>query len=436
MEEFMDKEKLLDIGIQFRGGKFPSETWDSLNKKYGHPFKSGEGFRCFVKKELKKLNKLPSKDNGNNEENIENTYKTTIEIGKDNTQTSDRLIRMSEEDAKDVDYLLKAHGYDILQWELVSARNNIWNSYSKQDGVQTLYSSKITVKPRSEYLWNEEDIQRIINNIRIDYSDKINIIPKRCDDSGNILVLPIADFHYNLLADEYSTGNNYNTEIAKEYYYHVLNDVVERTMHERFEKVLFVVGNDFVNADNINGTTTKVTPQDNNTAWFNIINNVTQLIVDGVSILGTIAPVDVLYVPSNHDLHTMYGIMQIVNAWFRNDKNVKVDSSPLPRKYYKYGKTLLGFSHDIKVKDALKIFTSEAKNKWSDCNHMIWMLAHLHQQMIYDKQGYLEIMRLPTISGWSRWSNNNGYVQSDKKNQAFIINKDLGITNVINTVIK
>jgi hypothetical protein len=428
----MDKQKLLDIGIQFRGGKFPSETWDSLNKKYGCPFKSGEGFRCFVKKELKKQNKLPTKDG----ENIENIYKTTIEIGKDNTQTSDRLIRMSEEDAKDVDYLLKAHGYDILQWELVSARNNIWNVYSKQDGVQILYSSKITVKPRSEYLWNEEDIQRIINNIRIDYSDKINIIPKRYDDSGNILVLPIADFHYNLLADEYSTGNNYNTEIAKEYYYHVLNDVVERTMHERFEKVLFVVGNDFVNADNINGTTTKGTPQDNNTAWFNIINNVTQLIVDGVSILGTIAPVDVLYVPSNHDLHTMYGIMQIVNAWFRNDKNVKVDSSPLPRKYYKFGETLLGFSHDIKVKDALQIFTSEAKDMWSYCTHMIWILAHLHKQMIYDKQGYLEIKRLPTISGWSRWSNNNGYVQSDKKNQAFIINKDLGITNVINTVIK
>ena len=42
----------------------------------------------------------------------------------------------------------------------------------------------------------------------------------------------------------------------------MLNDVVERTMHERFEKVLFV-GNDFVNADNINGTTTKGTPQDN-----------------------------------------------------------------------------------------------------------------------------------------------------------------------------
>ena len=35
--------------------------------------------------------------------------------------------------------------------ELVSARNNITNSYSKQDGVQTLYSSKIIVKPRSEY---------------------------------------------------------------------------------------------------------------------------------------------------------------------------------------------------------------------------------------------------------------------------------------------
>ena len=39
------------------------------------------------------------------EENIENTYKTTIELAKDNTQTNDGLIRMSEEDAKDVDYL-------------------------------------------------------------------------------------------------------------------------------------------------------------------------------------------------------------------------------------------------------------------------------------------------------------------------------------------
>ena len=427
----MDKEELLNIGIQFRGGKFPSETWESLNKKYDCPFATGESWRCFVKKQLKKQNKLPTRDG----ESIENTYKTTIELGKDNTQTSDKLIKMSEENAKDPNFLLKAHGYDVLKWELVSARNNIWNSYSKKDGVMTLYSSKIMVKPRTEYLWNEEDIKKILRNVKLDYSNRINVEPKKCIDSGNLLVVPIADLHFNLLADKYSTGNNYNTDISEKYYYYTLDDIVGRTRHERFEKVLFVVGNDFINADNLNGTTTRGTPQDNNTEWFNIINKTTQLIIDGISLLSTIAPVDVIYVPSNHDLHTMFGIMQTINAWYKDDDNINIDTSPLPRKYYKHGKTLLGFSHDIKVKNALEIFTSEAKDKWSDCNHMVWMLAHLHQQMVYDKQGYLEIMRLPTISGWSRWSNNKGYIQSDKKNQAFIIDKDLGIINIINTVI-
>ena len=67
--------------------------------------------------------------------------------------------------------------------------------------------------------------------------------------------------------------------------------------------------------------------------------------------------------------------------------------------------------------------------------HIICLLAHLHSSMVYEKQGYLEIMRLPTISSWSRWSNDKGYIQSERKNQSFIINDDLGITDILNTVL-
>ena len=131
----------------------------------------------------------------------------------------------------------------------------------------------------------------------------------------------------------------------------------------------------------------------------------------------------------------MFGIMQTVQAWYRNDKNVTVDGSPLFRKYYRFGNTLLNFAHDMKVKDALELVTSEAKQHWSDCTHIISMLAHLHQDMEYAKQGYLEVRRLPTISGWSRWSNNSGYIQSERKNQTFIINKDKGIMDILNTIL-
>ena len=369
------------------------------------------------------------------EDTLQKNSKNEIGINKDGSYSSSKLIIMSEEEAKDKNFLLKSHGYSMKYWEIVSAKSSIWNANSKQDGIQTLYSSKITVKPVKSYVWNEDDIKMIFENLKCDYENKVQVYPQY-DGGDDILVVPIADLHYNLLSEEYVTGNNYNLEIAEETYYYALNDIISRVKGKKFEKVVFIVGNDFINADNLDGTTTKGTPQDNHSSWFTIIDKATQLVINGIDMLTNIAPVEVKYVPSNHDLHTMFGIMQTVLAWYKNDEFVSVECSPMPRKYFKYGNVLLGLSHDIKIKNALTLMTSEAKSEWGECKNMIWMLGHLHKAMAYDKEGYMEILRLPTISGYSRWTTNSGYVQTEKKNQAFIINKNLGITDIINTIIK
>ena len=57
-----DREKLLQIGIDFRDGKRVEKTWEDLNNSTGKPFANGESYRCFVKKKLKKQGKLPSKE--------------------------------------------------------------------------------------------------------------------------------------------------------------------------------------------------------------------------------------------------------------------------------------------------------------------------------------------------------------------------------------
>ena len=361
--------------------------------------------------------------------------KTSVDINKDGSHTSNKLIEMSENEAKNVDFLLKTHGYDSTLFDLISARNNIWNVQNKVEGVKTLYSSRIVVKPKKEYQWNKEDIQKLFDSLKTNYKNKISISHTQYIKNDNLLVVPIADFHYGLLSDKFSTGNDYNLEIAEQIYYQTLNDILNRYNNRKFEKVLFIVGNDFINFDNLNGTTQRGTPQDNASLWFSATTKATQLIINGIDMLTTIAPIDVIYVPSNHDLHTMFGIMQTINAWYRNDENINIDCSPLPRKYYRFGKTLFALSHDMKIKDALQIVSSEGKDNWTDSKHIICLLAHLHQAMVYEKQGYLEIMRLPTISGWSRWSNNQGYIQSEKKNQSFIVSGEKGIIDVLNTII-
>jgi hypothetical protein len=425
-------QKLLDICYK-KYNRDISESWDELARKYGYI--SGEALRTKFKKYRKLNGDLPSKEIIKDIDEHENTYKSTVEFKNDGSQISDKILKMSEQDSKDVDFILKAHGYSPVVFDLISARNSIWNVHNKQDGVLTLYSSKIVVKPKLIPALDKEHIKMIFDNLKTEYTNKINIYPTQFEQYGDLLVVAIADLHYNLLSEKYSTGNEYNLEIAEDIFYHTINNVKNRVENRKFKKVLFVIGNDFINADNLNGTTQKGTPQDNVNGWFNVVNKATQLIINGTDILTTIAPVDVLYVPSNHDLHTMFGIMQTVKAWYRNDENVNVDDSPLPRKYYRFGSILLALSHDMKIKDALQIITSEAKSLWSDSEHIICLLAHLHQAMVYEKQGYLEIMRLPTASGWSRWSNNQGYIQSEKKNQSFIVNRELGITDVMNTII-
>ena len=97
-------------------------------------------------------------------EELPKDNKYTVTINSDGTQTSEVLLEMSREQAKDEEFLLKAHGYDTELWEIVSARNNIWNVYSKKDGVQVLYSSKITVKPTKGKL-TLKDIEEFAQNL-------------------------------------------------------------------------------------------------------------------------------------------------------------------------------------------------------------------------------------------------------------------------------
>jgi len=420
-------------------------SWSELAIKYGYV--SAEALRSKFKK-YRKANDVTNKSIVEKEkdddeelmilpEKVESlpNYKESTEFKQDGSQISDKLLSMNENESKDPEFVLKSHGYSPDEWVITSAKNSMWNMNTKADGIKILYSSKISVKPKTEYKWNEADAKKIFSNLKTDISNKVNIKPLQYKQNGKLLVIPIADFHLNLLSDELSTGNEYNMQIAEDIFFQVINDIIDRVGNKPFEKVLFAVGNDFINADNLGGTTTRGTPQDNAESWFKAVNKATELIIRATDMLTYIAPVDVMLVPSNHDLHTMFGVIQTVKAWYRDDNNVNIDDSPLPRKYYKFGKILVSLSHDIKVKDALQIITTEAKSMWSNCEHIILMLAHFHQAMVYEKQGYLEVLRLPCVSGWSRWSNEKGYIQSEKKNQSFIIDSKLGITDVMNTVI-
>lgn len=399
---------------------------DSVRKANGTPF--GGSFRSAYFK-----NKSISSSITDTEK-AKSAYKSEQSINKDGTYTSNKLISITEDELKNPVSLLEAHGFDIKDWELVSARNNIWNVYSKQDGIQELYSSKIVVKPKEQTI----DYDRI--NEWFNKLDRTYSLPALKTSDGYLngnkcLLIDIADLHLNLQATMFSTGNEYNCEIAEKLFFYVIEDILSRVEKYNFNKIIFCIGGDMLNIDNLSGSTTKGTPQDNDLLYFDAVEKMYEMTIKAVDILKQKAPVNVIYVSANHDKLSGYKLAKFIEAWYRNDKNVTVDYSPLPRKYVKFGRTLFTFAHDGNIKTLPRLIADEARQYWSDIDTTEVFLQHLHTEQVLTEEYNMRIQRLPTISAKSDWTVNKG-LESKRQCKTFIFDIEDGLTDVLYTPIK
>ena len=117
---------------------------------------------------------------------------TEIVLNKDGSQSSSTTLQMTSEQAKDPDFVLRAHGFDPSEWDIISARNNFWQQNSQENGLIDLYQSKITVKPKSD---DELTPQDVANLFKADI--KPYTIKQVARDTHN-LVVPLPDLHFGI----------------------------------------------------------------------------------------------------------------------------------------------------------------------------------------------------------------------------------------------
>jgi len=437
--------KLIDICYQ-KFNKKLNMSWDEIAKLYyknsNGNIGSGEGLRSKFKK-YRKANDVTNKSivAEKDKELITPTpytpnYKESVEIKQDNYQVSDKLISMSLEESKDPDFVLKSHGYSPDEFILISAKNSMWHMNTKEDGVKVLYSSKISVKPRTEILLNEDNITKILDSLIKNYSiPSPKYIKHNPSTNGDLLILNIADLHLGLKSYLETSNNEYDDVIATNRFFYVINDVISRIKHKEIDKIILLNLGDICNFDTPYQTT-KGTPQnDHSVSYYQMFTKVSDLLIKAIDMLSQIAPVEVWNCNSNHDRYTTFGIFQVLNSWYRNNDNVWIDTGTLDRKYIKYGKVCIGIAHDINEKSAFKTIHNEAKEYISDSDYLYWFVAHQHKTMVIDDYG-VEIRRLPTVSSNSEWSYGQAYTGTVKKSQSFIISKEYGIIDILNTVIK
>ena len=290
---------------------------------------------------------------------------------------------------------------------------------------------RFSIVTKEDYGLDEQQIFENVNKFIEGYSPDYEKIKRK--KGNHLLVINPADIHIGKYASALETGEEYDCETAVMRVLEGVQGLIKKAEGFDIDKVLFCIGNDILHTDNVMSSTTKGTFQDTDGKWWEHYEIALMLYVKCVEMLREIAPVDVLHSMSNHDYQSGFHLAHTLKSWFRKAEDVRFDVSVSARKYYQYGKNLIGLEHGDGAKmDKLPLLMANEKPKeWSETTHRYWYLHHLHHKIKHkylDTKDYIgvtiEYMRSPSSS--DSWHSAKGFCGVPRACEGFLHDKESG----------
>jgi len=328
------------------------------------------------------------------------------------------------------DFIQKHYKPSVFEEKLEQSNFNVNSKWSH--GWLKTKEASIFIKNKEGVISFDEMRAKFITEMS-EYSPSYKKVKRKDITDKHLLVIDIADLHIGKLADKSETGDSYNSDIGVNRALEGVNGILSKAKGFPIDKILFIIGNDVLHIDNANKSTTSGTTQDVDGMWYKNYEIARDLYINIIETLITVADVHVVHNPSNHDYISGFMLADSVYCWFRNHKNVSFDVSNAHRKYFIYGKNLIGSSHGdgAKMADMPLLMANEAPLQWANTFYRYIYLHHIHHKDVTkfksgkDYQGVtVEYLRSP--SGTDSWHHRNGYQHAPKAIEAFIHNKQFG----------
>ena len=274
--------------------------------------------------------------------------------------------------------------------------------------------------------FNFENLAKEVIEDLKNYVPKYPQLKREINENKRLFVFDPADIHIGKLCSAFEVGETYNNQIAVQRVLKGCKGILNEIDTTTIDKVLFVIGNDILHIDNTKRTTTSGTPQDTDGMWHSNFLIAKQLYVDIIEILMSVADVHVVYNPSNHDYTNGFFLAQVIETHFKDCKNVTFDTTIAHRKYFTYGKNLIGTTHgDGARAENLPLLMAHESKDWVNCKHKYIYTHHLHHKVSKDYMGVcVETLRSP--SGTDSWHHRQGYQHAPKAVEGYIHDKEHG----------
>jgi len=329
-----------------------------------------------------------------------------------------------------LDFIKKNYTPSVFEAKLEESNFNINSKWSH--GWLKTKEASIFIKNKEGIISFDEMRAKFITEMS-NYSPTYKKVKRKPITDKHLLVIDIADLHIGKLADKSETGDDYNSDIGVKRALEGVNGILSKAKGFPIDKILFIIGNDVLHIDNANKSTSAGTTQDVDGMWYRNYEIARDLYIKIIEMLVNVADVHIVHNPSNHDYISGFMLADSIFCWFRKHKNITFDVSNAHRKYFIYGKNLIGSSHGdgAKMADMPLLMANEAPLQWANTFYRYIYLHHIHHKDVTkfksgkDYQGVtVEYLRSP--SGTDSWHHRNGYQHAPKAIEAFIHSKNFG----------
>ena len=207
-----------------------------------------------------------------------------------------------------------------------------------------------------------------------------------------------------------------------------------------WKKIVLVTLGDLMHIDNDSQTTTKGTLQQADGRMAKIFNFTVDSITEFLLALRVLAPVEVIYIPGNHDRVTGYMAVKAVAMRFWNDKEVAFDIEPRSEKWRVFGRSLVGWHHgDAPSKNMRNWLQHKARREFGEAKYCEIHTGHYHSQSGKEtnrdintegEMSGVTIRSLPTISPSSFWESQQLYSSVLRTLMCFVWNDGIGLREI------
>lgn len=232
------------------------------------------------------------------------------------------------------------------------------------------------------------------------------------DDEGKLLVIDIADIHVGKYASKESCDRECNIELSVSRAMEAFESIVKQGTGHNIDQILLIIGNDVLHVDSEENKTTRGTRQDTDGTIREMAKAAEKMYIDMIEKLLPIADVHVMHNGSNHDLSSGWHLAQTVHAWFHNAENITWDIDGQYRKYFRYGKSLIGSTHGDGIKEnnlVEMMHKDNSKISIHTCPYRYFYCHHMHHKIAKDHIN-VTIEYVRSTSTDDVWHNRGGYM--------------------------